>query len=180
MRKNLHKFMILVALNLSLLVIGAPAQVASGGGYTLNQAVIASGGGTSGDALNHNYKIESTAGQPAAGTFASGGAYSARSGFWIPNPAAPTAAGSSINGKVLGLLGGGLPNVTLTLSGGSLLVPRTARTGSFGYFRFDDVVVGQIYILSVRSKKYGFGQDTQVISLLEDVTDIIFQASWVN
>jgi hypothetical protein len=172
--------MILVALNLSLLVIGAPAQVSSGGSYTLNQAIIASGGGASSNAPGNNYRVEGTAGQPAAGTFALGGSYTVRSGFWAPNPFAPTAAGASIDGRVLGLFGEGLPNTTLILSGGTLLVPRTARTSPFGYFRFEDVEVGQVYILSIRNKKYGFGQNTQIISLLEDVTDIIFQANWMN
>jgi hypothetical protein len=180
MRKKLCKPILLITLNLFLMVVGATSQVASGGSYTLNQTVFASGGGMSGDALNNNYKIEGSVGQSSAGTFANGGTYSARGGFWTPSPFAPTAAGANINGRVLGLYGRGLPNVTLTLSGGNLLVPRVARTSLFGYFRFDDVEVGQVYVLSVESKRYGFGQNAQVISLMEDITDIIFQASWRN
>jgi len=168
----------LLVLNLSLMIIGASAQVSSGGGYTLNQTVIANGGGTSSDALNNNYKVEGTGGQAAAGTFALGGSYTTRSGFWAPNPFAPTVAGASISGRVLDLNGAGLPKVIVTLSGGTLLVPLTARTSSFGYFKFDDVEAGQVYILSVHSKRFGFGQNPQIISLLEDVTDIIFQAGW--
>lgn len=179
MRKILRRITWFIILNLSVLVVGASAQIASGGSYTLNQSAISNGGGTSNDALN-TYKVEGTAGQSAAGVFASGGVYTAQSGFWSPNPFAPTAAGASIQGRVLDLKGRGLSKVVITLSGGMLLVPLTARTGSFGYFKFEDVEVGQIYIISVQSKKYGFGQNPQIVSLLEDVTDIVFQAGWMN
>lgn len=180
MRKNSRKILMLIALNLSLMITGALAQVSSGGGYTLNQAVVANGGGTSSNAPTNSYSVEGTAGQPAAGIFAVSGSYKVRSGFWSPDLLAPTAAGATLAGRVLDSSGRGLPNATLTLSGGNLLVPRMARTGSFGYFRFEDVEVGQVYILSVSSKRYGFGQNPQVFSLMDNVTDIIFQADWTN
>jgi hypothetical protein len=179
MKRILRKIAAFVALHLSLLTIGATAQIASGGAYTLNQSVITNGGGTSSDALN-NYKVEGTSGQPTAGTSATGGSYTVRNGFWTPNPFAPTAASATVEGRVLNLYGRGLQNAVVTLSGGTLLSPRMARTGSFGYFRFEDVEVGQVYILSVQSKRYGFGQNPQIISVLEDVTNIVFQASWIN
>src|SRR5687768_14221420 len=91
---------------LILAAFGITAQVASGGNYTLNQAVVASGGGTSNDAGN-NYKVEGTAGQPTAGTFDNVGTYSIRGGFWSPNPFAPTAAGANISGRVVTANGAG-------------------------------------------------------------------------
>lgn len=180
MRKNLRKILMLIVLNLFLMITGALAQVSSGGVYTLNQTVIANGGGTSTNTPVNSYRVEGTAGQPTAGIFAVGGSYTTRSGFWAPNPFAPTAAGVSISGRVLDLNGAGLPKVLVTLSGGTLLVPLTARTSSFGYFKFDDVEVGQVYIISVQSKRYGFGQNLQIISLLDEVTDLVFQAGWEN
>lgn len=180
MQKNSRKILMLMILNLFLMIVSASAQVSSGGVYTLNQTVIANGGGTSSNAPSNNYKVEGTAGQSAAGTFAVGGSYTARSGFWAPNPFAPATVGASISGRVLDLNGAGLPKVIVTLLGGALLVPLTARTSSFGYFKFDDVEAGQVYIISVQSKRFGFGQNSQIISLQEDVTGIIFQAGWVN
>ena len=155
------------------------AQVASGGNYTLDQTVVANGGGTSTNAGN-NYKVEATSGQPAAGTFSSNGNFAVRGGFWAPNSLAPTTAGVSISGRVAGLGGEGLRSVYVTLSGGTLLVPRNTRTNTFGNFTFEDVEAGQIYTISVRNKKYGFPQDTQIIMPLDSISDLVFQAAWEN
>jgi len=166
-----------IAMFFALFVPGIDAQVSSGGAYTLNQAVIANGGATG---TNGSYKIEGTAGQPFAGTFAYVSPYSVRGGFWAPDPFAPTAAGVSVGGRVVGIGGEGLRNVSVVLSGGMLLTPRATRTNTFGYFAFDDIAVGETYTVTVQHKKYGFAQDSQIISLLDNVNDLIFQASWEN
>lgn len=165
---------------LTLMTISISAQVAAGGSYTLNQAVVASGGGTSIDAVNNNYKVEGTTGQPAAGTFANVGSYSIRGGFWAPNPFAPTAAGVDVSGRVITNEGAGIRNVVVILTGGTLLTPRTTRTTTFGNFSFEDVAAGQTYVVSVQSKKYGFAQESQVFSLMDSITDIVFQSGWEN
>ena len=174
-------FRLIVALPvIGLFCLSAAYAQASGGGYALIQTVIAAGGGTSNDAVNNNYKIEGTSGQSAAGTSAAGGSYAARNGFWSPAPLAPTAGGATLGGRVIDIKGMGLRNVSVTLSGGNLSATRRARTGTFGYFSFEDVEIGHIYIISVQNPKYGFAQESQVIWLVDNVTDIIFQASWVN
>jgi hypothetical protein len=180
MKNNSGKFFIFTAAA-ALFLSSAPvsAQIAAGGAYTLEQAVVANGGGTSGDAGNA-YKIEGTSGQNAAGTYGLGGVYALRGGFWAGNPLAPTAAGASLSGRVAGIKGEGLRNITVVLSGGTLLVPRTARTNSFGNFTFEDVEVGHVYTISVQSKKYGFSQDSHILSVVDRVADIIFQAAWEN
>lgn len=157
----------------------ANAQIATGGSYTLNQAVIANGGGTSSSAGN-TYKVEGTSGQNAAGTNSTGGSYSAVGGFWAPNPLAPTAANAVVSGRVLGTQGEGLRNVTVILSGGNLTAPMTTRTNSFGNFTFENVLVGETYTVSVINKKFGFAQESQIISVLDNVSDVIFQAGWEN
>jgi len=179
MNKKTLKYIGLLGTILSLSLINVSAQIASGGGYTLSQTVIA-GGGTINDAVNGGYKVEGTNGQSAAGTLGAGGSYAVTGGFWSPNPFAPTAAGVSVSGRVLDVAGSGLFNATITLTGGNLLVPRTTRTNTFGYFRFEDVEAGHFYIVTVRNKKYGFGQESQYISLLDNVTDIVFRAEWEN
>jgi len=47
-----------------------------------------------------------------------------------------------------------------------------ARTSSFGYYRFDDVLAGETYIVSVTSKRYSFAP--QVVSVFEELTDLDF------
>lgn len=157
----------------------AAAQVATGGAYTLDRAVIAAGGGTSADGGNL-YKVEGTAGQSTRGSVSNTGAYSIRGGFWSADPLIPSAANASIGGRVVDAGGAGLRNITVTLSGGNLLTPRTTLTSSFGYFTLDDVLAGETYILSVENKKYSFQQPTQVVLLMDNISDIIFQAAWGN
>jgi hypothetical protein len=84
---------------------------------------------------------------------------------------APTAASVSVSGRVLTTSGRGLTNamVTMTDLNGST---RTARTGTFGYFRFDEVVAGQSYVFSVSSKRYRFA--SQVIMVMEELTELNF------
>ncbi len=87
---------------------------------------------------------------------------------------APSAANVSISGKVFTPQGAGLTNafVILTDQDGN---SRTARTTSFGYFRFDEVEAGQIYIISVNSKRYQF--TPQVLTINEDITELILTAN---
>lgn len=63
--------------------------------------------------------------------------------------------------------------ITLTAPDGS---PRTVRTSSFGYYRFDEVEAGQTYILNIRSKQFVFNPNTRVVSVLEDLTDVDWTA----
>ncbi len=87
----------------------------------------------------------------------------------------PTAANVSISGRVLSVNGNGIRNVivTLTDTNGSVL---TARTNSFGYFRFDEIEVGQTCIISVVAKRYAFKQSSQVLVVNDELTNINFIA----
>ena len=77
---------------------------------------------------------------------------------------APTAAPVTISGRVLTNLGRGIANarVAITDQNGDV---RTARTNSFGYYRFDDVAAGQTYIFNVTHKSYQF--TPRVVSVFE-------------
>lgn len=155
------------------------AQVAAGGAYMLDRAVIAAGGGTSADGASL-YRVEGTAGQSARGTVSSAGAYSIRGGFWSADSPAPSAANASIGGRVVDAGGAGLRNITVILSGGNLLTPRIALTSSLGYFNLEDLAVGETYFISIENKKYSFQQPTQVVVLMDNISDVIFQAAWEN
>lgn len=133
-------------------VLSAVGQVATGGSHTIGQAVIANGGGRNAGVA---YDNEGTIGQTATGTYATGGSYGLRSGFWNPI-LAPSAANVSISGRVERSDGAGIGNVRVSLSGGSLTAPRIAITNSFGYFTFDDIEAGQSVVITVTSKRYGF------------------------
>jgi hypothetical protein len=93
-------------------------------------------------------------------------------GFYI----APTAANAAINGAVYAG-GRGVGGVTVMLTGGNLAEPRITRTSSFGYYFFDDLPVGEIYVLTVVStKRYFFPNPSLIINLQDNVSDANFEA----
>ncbi|MBK8150284.1 MAG: PKD domain-containing protein [Acidobacteria bacterium] len=93
-----------------------------------------------------------------------------------PIGAAPTAANASIEGRVRSADGQGIRNATVMITGGGLSEPRYVQTGSFGAFRFDELPVGETYIVSVVSRRYVFANPTRVITLEDNVTDFNFEA----
>lgn len=147
------------------------AAAQPGGMFEITQAVISNGGGSSGGA---NFNVTGTTAQTFAGMNSTNGQYGVRGGFW-QSFFAPTAAMVSLNGLVLSSNGGGISKarVTLTSAGSET---RTAATSSFGYFRFDDVEVGQTYIISVSSKGFYFANGTQVLVVNDEINDLVFIA----
>lgn len=82
---------------------------------------------------------------------------------------APTASSVSVSGRVVTSEGRGIARVRVIITdtnGNS----RTALTNGFGYYRFEEIEVGQTYIISVRSKQYLFNQ--QVLTVAEELTDL--------
>jgi hypothetical protein len=153
--------------------VAARAQVGSGGSFRLEQAVIA-GGGVS-DSTGGNFKIGGTIGQAAAGIRPGASGFSAQNGFWTAAPLAPTAATVSISGRVVTADGSGIRNVQVTLTDGGG-ASRTILTGSFGYYRFDQITAGQTVILSVQAKRFTFAQPTMVLNVAEELSEIDFIA----
>lgn len=167
--KNKLKFF---ALSVSILLSALSIQAQTGGTYDLSHNVIAAGGGTSGAG---NFVVEGTVGQPSAGTNSAGGNYNLRGGFWAFQALAPTAAQVSISGRVVAANGTGIRNaiVTLTDAGGRI---KTARTGSFGYYRFEEIEVGQTCVLEVHSKRFAFANPTLIVSVSEEISEANFTA----
>lgn len=97
--------------------------------------------------------------------------------LWSAGALTPTAANASISGRVLTADGQGIRNAVMTISGGNLTEPRLILTGSFGYYKFDDLEAGQTYIINIKSKRYVFTNPTTVITVQDDVTDYNFQAA---
>lgn len=88
--------------------------------------------------------------------------------------AAPTAANVAVSGRVLTNDGRGLQNavVVMTDSNGNT---RTVRTTTFGNFRFENVEAGEIYIFQISSKRFTF--DSQIVTVSEEITELIFTAA---
>jgi hypothetical protein len=93
--------------------------------------------------------------------------------FALASVLGPTAARVSVSGRVETSNGRGIMNAQLTLTGNDGPV-RTARSNAFGYFRFDGVQAGETYVISVRAKGMQF--ETQVISVFDEITDLVFTA----
>jgi hypothetical protein len=84
---------------------------------------------------------------------------------------APTAANSSINGKLLTPNGRGLANAQIILTNTNTGEIRYARSSSFGYFNFADLPSGDFYLLNVQSKRFVFNQ--QAFNLSGDLDALV-------
>ena len=49
---------------------------------------------------------------------------------------------------------------------------RIAQTGSFGYFRFENVRVGETYVLTVYARRFTFAEPSRIIALTDDLTEV--------
>lgn len=88
-------------------------------------------------------------------------------------PFVPTAAGAVVSGRVIDSDGRPIRRaiITFTADSGSI---RTARTNQFGYFRFDNVAVGQTYLFEITAKRQQFVP--QAITVQDDLTGLTFTA----
>ena len=171
-QKNIINTLLLAAIVILTWTNFASAQVATGGTFSLDQSVIAGGGGQ--NAAGGTFSLDGTIGQAVAGT-ANNSPFAVQSGFFNAAPVAPTAASVSVAGKVITDDGRGLRNarVTLTDARGET---RIVTTTSFGSYRFDDVAAGQTYIISVVSKRFQFAP--QVVFVGEEITGLDFTAAY--
>lgn len=80
----------------------------------------------------------------------------------------PSSAMVSVSGRVVDSTGRSLSGVRITLTDSNDNV-RTAISSNFGYYRFEEVESGQLYVISAASKRYTF--QTHVLSVLDDVTE---------
>jgi hypothetical protein len=162
----------IIAAGLALLLLAASVSAQSGGVFAITQSVISAGGPqiTGGASV-----LDSTTGQSTGGFNTAGGAFAVRGGFWTP-VFAPTAAAVSVGGRVRTAQGAGIRNavVTLTAPDGA---SRSTRTGAFGYFRFENVPVGETYVIGVTSRRYEFAQPTTIRAILDAFDDLEFIAN---
>jgi hypothetical protein len=87
---------------------------------------------------------------------------------------APTATGASIGGRILDAGSKPIANAMVMLTGGGLTEPVLVQTGPFGYYQFEGLPVGQIYVVTVRSGRHTFAEPTRAIDLSGNVTGADF------
>lgn len=159
---------------IGLLFLFSTANGQTGGAFTITQSVIAGGGGQ--QSTGGNFALDGTTGQAVAGNALVNTPFTITSGFWNFSPLTPTAASVNVGGLVRTASGKGIQNaiITLTAQNGST---RFARSSSFGYYRFDEVMAGETYILSVSTKRFTFSQPTIVVTVLDEIAELDFVAN---
>lgn len=155
------------------LVLSIAAAAQTGGNFDLSHSVIAGGGGTG--STGGQFALSGTSGQTSAGTTSTNGNFSLRGGFWAFDDLAPTAALVSVSGRVLTAGGQGIRSVQITLSGGNGVI-RTVQSSAFGHFHFDEVEIGQTYILQVSSKRFVFASPIRLLTVQDRVVEENFIA----
>lgn len=160
-------------LMLSILILAIPTAAQNGGQFTITQSVIANGGGNS---AGGNFVVTGTTAQTTVGVNPASGNFAISGGFWQPLLAPPTAAMVSVGGRVTTANGFGIANVRVTMTN-QTGESATALTNSFGNFSFAQVQSGEIYVLTVSSRRYQFSVPTQILSVSDNIKDIIFIAN---
>jgi hypothetical protein len=155
------------------LVLAIAASAQTGGSFDLSHNVVAGGGGQS---TGGSFSLDGTAGQGSAGTVSSGDSYHLRGGFWAFDALAPTAASVSISGRIRTANGQGIGNVRLVLTNARTGEALAAISSSFGYYRFEQITVGQTYTLTVNAKRFAFEPNTRTFTLLDELTNFDFTA----
>ncbi len=93
-------------------------------------------------------------------------------------PTAPTAAGSTVSGRVLNSRGVGIANAVLEMRSTQRNTVISVRTNNFGNFSFNDIAAGQTYLLSVNAKTYTF--TPRLLSVQNNLTGIDFTPNAVG
>jgi Tol biopolymer transport system component len=93
--------------------------------------------------------------------------------FVVAQNLAPSAANVSVSGRVSDANGNAVSRarISITNQNGET---QLAVTGSFGFYRFDEIPAGQTYIISAAHKRWQF--NSQVISVSEDIQNADFTA----
>ena len=96
-------------------------------------------------------------------------------GAWIDTivaTACTSAEAVDVSGRVTTPDGRGLRNASVSISDDAGHLLRTVSTGSFGYYRFENVDAGHNYIIRVASLRYRFA--TRLVSVQDELADINF------
>lgn len=89
----------------------------------------------------------------------------------------PSAALASIEGRVVTDAGMGISGAVISVTNATTGESSVSRTSPFGYFRSEELPVGDLYIITVQHKRYEFTNNTISFTLQEDVTGLLFTAN---
>jgi hypothetical protein len=124
-----------------------------------------------------NFNITSAPGATIASVAGCGIALDTSATYTILNDDAPTAAEATIAGRAVTADGRGIAKALVVLQGGSLSEPRTALTNPFGYYSFGGLDAGEVYVVSVQSKRHRFTDPVRVLNLSENAVGVDFVAN---
>lgn len=91
-----------------------------------------------------------------------------------------TSANAQAGGRVLTATSQGISRATVSVRNIENGDAQTVVTNQFGYYNFDNLEAGGLYMITVEHKKYAFTNDTQAVNLFQDREDIIFYADSDN
>lgn len=91
----------------------------------------------------------------------------------------PTAATAVISGRIYDIYGGAVKDVIVSVTSPNGEV-RSMRTNNFGAYRFGELPVGESYVITVRSRRYAFANDSLVVVLMGDLSEQNFTAIPLN
>jgi len=87
---------------------------------------------------------------------------------------APTASTASVTGRVTRFDGMGVRGVTIMLVNGNTGVAQTTLTNSFGYYRFSELPVGVLYVMSIQQGRRSLANNVRSFTLDGDMSDMDF------
>ena len=90
---------------------------------------------------------------------------------------APSAATARVSGRVIDANGFGISGAVISATDAASGDVLRSRTNAFGYYTFDSLIVGQVYVIAASHKRYAFPEPTRTISLTEDLADFDFIAN---
>ena len=82
-----------------------------------------------------------------------------------------TSAAAVVSGRVVTTKGQGIQRARVTMSDAAGRLRHTV-TNSFGFFRFEEVPVGETYLVSVTARKLSI--DSRMVEVISDVSDLTF------
>ena len=87
---------------------------------------------------------------------------------------AASAASGTVAGRVRNVKGNGLKFITVMITSNGLPEPLYATTNNFGHYRFEDIPLGNNYVLQVFSRRYIFQQQSMIINLTDNIENADF------
>lgn len=97
--------------------------------------------------------------------------------FCFGTSLAPSAAPATISGRVVNTDGQGISGSRVSVLDPTSGATMEVRTNPFGYYTFDALPAGNLYIISVIDKRYTFNDNVRSITLNEDLADMDFVAN---